>query len=79
MEFMGWLGKNHIPFAMVFTKTDKLSKYELGNQLATYKEQMIKTWEELPQHFLSSAKTGIGKNAILNFIEETNKIFKINY
>lgn len=79
MEFMGWLGKNQISFAMVFTKTDKLSKYELDNQLATYKEHMLKTWEELPKNFLSSAKTGFGKNEILDFIEETNKIFEINY
>lgn len=76
MEFMGWLGKNQIPFAMVFTKTDKLSKNELDKQFATYKEHMLKTWEELPQNFLSSAKTGFGKNEILDFIEETNKIFK---
>jgi len=77
MEFMRWLGENQIPFAMVFTKIDKLSKGELNTRHTTYKEQMLKTWEELPQNFLSSAISGFGKNDILDFIEETNKIFKV--
>src|SRR3990172_6000490 len=73
MAFMEWLGKNQIPFAMIFTKTDKLSKNELDRRFTTYKEFMLITWEELPQHFFSSAKTGYGKNEILDFIEKTNK------
>lgn len=77
MEFMGWLGKNQIPFTMVFTKTDKLSKRELDTRLANYKKQMLETWEELPHSFSTSAITGFGKNEILDFIEKTNKIFKM--
>lgn len=75
-EFMEWLGEKEIPFVIVFTKTDKLSKTQLEKSIEGYKQQMLKQWEELPKYFLTSAEKKIGREEILNFIEETNKVFK---
>ncbi|MFH1321495.1 MAG: ribosome biogenesis GTP-binding protein YihA/YsxC [Bacteroidota bacterium] len=75
MELMEWLGINRISFVIFFTKTDKPQKGELNKNLTAYKKNMLKTWEELPQIFLTSAKTGLGKNEILDFIEKNNKIY----
>jgi len=69
LEFMTWMGLNGVPFAMVFTKTDKLSKKQLEKNLASYKGEMLKTWEELPPFFVTSAETKLGRDEILGFIE----------
>ena len=68
LEFMNWMGENGVPFAMVFTKTDKLTKGQLGKNLATYKAEMLKTWEELPSLFVTSAETKLGREELLGFI-----------
>ena len=75
-EFMEWLGKNTIPFVIVFTKIDKLSKVRYEKNMEHYKNEMLKSWEELPSLFYTSALTESGKKEILDFIEKTNKIFK---
>jgi len=72
MEFIEWLGEKQIPFALVFTKTDKLGKNKLASNIADYKKQLQETWEELPPIFMSSAETGLGKEEILNFIAQTD-------
>ncbi|RKD86428.1 ribosome biogenesis GTP-binding protein YihA/YsxC [Mangrovibacterium diazotrophicum] len=72
MEFIEWLGEKQIPFALIFTKSDKLGKNQLHSNVAAYKKQLRKTWEELPPIFMSSAETGFGKEEILNFIAETD-------
>ncbi|WP_372751136.1 ribosome biogenesis GTP-binding protein YihA/YsxC [Labilibaculum sp.] len=72
-DFMEWLGVNGIPFSIVFTKADKLSKQKLSDNLKAYETELLNTWEEIPPYFVSSASTGQGKDEILNFIEETNK------
>ena len=69
LEFMTWMGLNGVPFAMVFTKTDKLSKKQLEKNLANYKGEMLKSWEELPPFFVTSAETKLGRDEILGFIE----------
>jgi GTP-binding protein len=69
LDFMTWLGVNEVPFAMVFTKTDKLTLNHLKKNLECYREVMFKTWEELPPLFVSSAQTSIGRDEILAFIE----------
>jgi len=74
--FMEWLGKNQVPFVIVFTKMDKLSSSQLNKNLAKYKTEMLKTWEEIPQTFMSSAESGLGKLEILKFIERTNEAVK---
>ncbi|WP_423128115.1 ribosome biogenesis GTP-binding protein YihA/YsxC [Gaoshiqia sp. Z1-71] len=74
LEFISWLGEKQVPFALVFTKSDKLGKTKLAGNLAYYKKELRKQWEELPAIFVSSAETGTGKEEILNFIAETSSI-----
>jgi GTP-binding protein len=69
LEFMTWLGVNEVPFAMVFTKADKLTRNHLAKNISHYKEEMLKSWEELPPLFVSSAETGAGRDDLLDFIE----------
>jgi len=75
LEFMHWLGNKRIPFAIIFTKLDKLSSTEKGKFSTIYKKEMLKTWEELPPVFSSSSVTSTGKESILNYIDEVNKLF----
>lgn len=72
LEFMEKLGLNQIPFAMVFTKTDKLSKTATRHKIEAYSQTMLETWESLPPLFASSAKTQHGRDQILDFIKQTN-------
>ncbi|MEI7527129.1 MAG: ribosome biogenesis GTP-binding protein YihA/YsxC [Mariniphaga sp.] len=69
VEFMNYLGYNEIPFAMVFTKADKLSRKQLDKNLAIYKGEMLKTWEELPPLFVTSSGTKLGRDELLGFID----------
>jgi GTP-binding protein len=73
---MEWLGKNQIPFVIVFTKMDKLTSSQLNKNLSKYKSEMLKTWEEIPQTFMSSAESGLGKLEILNYIDRINDAVK---
>ena len=74
IQFMEWLANNEIPFVMVFTKTDKLTARQLMKNISAYNKVMLGTWEELPKQFLTSSAANKGKQEILHFIEETNKI-----
>ena len=76
MLFMEWLGQNQIPFVIIFTKMDKLSSSQLNKNITKYKTEMLKTWEDIPQTFRSSAESGLGKTEILKFIEQTNTSVK---
>ena len=76
MLFMEWLGQNQIPFVIIFTKMDKLSSSQLNKNITKYKTEMLKTWEDIPQTFRSSAESGLGKSEILKFIEQTNASVK---
>ncbi|MBL7882835.1 MAG: YihA family ribosome biogenesis GTP-binding protein [Bacteroidia bacterium] len=76
LEFMDWLGENQIPFVMVFTKIDKLSKRKFADNINYYKEEMGKTWDELPQSFYTSAEEKIGRDDLLSFINNANPLFK---
>lgn len=75
IDFMEWLGASQIPFVIVFTKEDKLKKMQLENNLQAYKKRLRQNWEELPGLFVASSKSGLGKEEILNFIDETNHLF----
>jgi GTP-binding protein len=75
LEFMDWLGENQISFVMAFTKIDKLSKKKFMDNIQHYKDEMSKHWDELPQSFYTSAEKKEGRKELLNFIEETNKLF----
>lgn len=72
MEFIEWLGMNGVPFAIVFTKADKLGKTALGNNVKVYLERLREQWEELPPYFISSSTTGQGKEEILDYIARVN-------
>ena len=76
VEFMRWLGENQIPFSIVFTKADKLSKNELPIQIHNYIEEMLKYWEEMPKCFITSSSSGLGKDDILKYIAEINSQLK---
>ncbi len=73
LEFMEWLGMSQIPFAMVFTKTDKLKPGELEKNIGNYEAKMLETWEFMPPYFTSSVSTGEGKKEILNYIRDINR------
>jgi len=76
IDFINWLGQNMIPFALVFTKTDKINSATLENNISIYKKEMLNYWEELPKIFCSSAVARIGRNCILDYIQEINKSLK---
>lgn len=73
LEFMEWLGKNGIPFSIIFTKIDKLGSSSLQKNIAKYKKTLLEQWEEIPQYFISSATSKTGKTEILHYIETINE------
>lgn len=73
LEFMEWLGENGIPFSIVFTKVDKLSKSKLNENLKQYQEKLSEVWEELPPVFVTSSEKGQGRDEVLGYIEKVNK------
>lgn len=75
LEFMEWLGEQGLPFAMVFTKIDKLGSSNLHKNQVKYKKKMLETWESLPPIILTSAESKTGQDEVLQFIEEVNKSF----
>jgi GTP-binding protein len=73
LEFMAWLGENGIPFAIIFTKTDKISKGKLQENIQAYATKMLEEWEELPPILTSSAEKKEGREDIIRYIEEINQ------
>lgn len=73
VEFITWLGENHIPFAIIFTKADKLGKVSAAKNVAAYTEELKKIWEELPPILVSSSLDGTGREEIISYIENINK------
>jgi len=78
LEFMEWLGINQLPFVIVFTKSDKLNKTELINNIERYKSTLLQKWTELPQFIVSSSITSQGRDAIYDLITETNNLDNFN-
>jgi len=76
MDFMRWLGEHQIPFSIVFTKADKLSSNELGKNLRKYKMKFLQEWQSLPQIFVTSATSKLGREEILNYIARLNDMLK---
>ena len=68
LRFIRMLGENGVPFGIVFTKTDKLSKAQTERSLARYRATLSEEWEELPPMFVTSSARGTGRDAILDFI-----------
>lgn len=71
IEFMEFLGVNQVPFARVFTKSDKLNREALKKAISLYDNEMLKVWESLPATFISSTVNKTGRDEILGFIEES--------
>jgi len=71
--FMQWLGEKQVPFSIVFTKTDKLPKMKLAENIELYKTTMLDKWESLPEIFTTSSETKLGQEEILNYIEKLNR------
>lgn len=73
MEFIEWLGENGIPFAIVFTKADKLSKTAAQRSVDTFKSALEAHWEILPPMFITSSEKGDGRSELLDYIDSINK------
>ena len=71
LAFMELLGINQIPFARIFTKSDKVSRIQVQNSIELYDAKMFERWEFLPATFVSSSVKGEGRDEILNYIEES--------
>lgn len=76
LEFLTWLGENSVPFAIVFTKADKLSRTAARNAVDAYRRELLKSWEELPPVFITSSAKAAGRDELLDFIERTNREIK---
>ena len=76
LEFIQWLGESGIPFAIVFTKADKLTVSKVKANVEAYKRKLLETWEELPPLFLTSAEKRQGRDEVLSYIEEINSSLK---
>ena len=73
LEFIDWLGQSGVPFAIVFTKADKLSAAKVSQNVANYKQKLLETWEELPPLFITSSEKKQGRDEVLDYIDEINK------
>lgn len=68
LEFINWMGEKGLPFSIVFTKCDKISKPKVEQSVARFKKVLLQTWEELPPMIASSSVSGLGRNEILDYI-----------
>lgn len=76
LEFMEFLGENGVPFAIVFTKADKISKGALERNVEAYKAKLLETWEELPPIFYTSSEKKQGREELLDYIDGINRAMK---
>ncbi len=75
LEFIEQLGMNGVPFGIIFTKADKLSKTQLQRSVTAYQKSLAEQWEELPPMFISSSEKGTGRDEIVGYIEDILKDF----
>ncbi|WP_277633293.1 ribosome biogenesis GTP-binding protein YihA/YsxC [Avrilella dinanensis] len=77
LDFFAYLGENSIPFAIVFTKADKLSKSNINRNVAIYQKKLLAdVWEEMPPYFVTSSESGLGKENLLEYIEQINQTLR---
>lgn len=77
LDFFAYLGENSIPFAIVFTKADKLSKSNINRNVALYQKKLLAdVWEEMPPYFVTSSENGLGKDNLLEYIEQINQTLR---
>lgn len=77
LEFMEWLGENGVPFVMVFTKADKLTANQRIRCIDEYHEAMLDTWETTPMTFMTSSEKRLGREELLDYIDELNTSVKL--
>jgi GTP-binding protein len=75
LEFIEQLGEHNVPFGIIFTKADKLSKSQLTRSVSTFQQTLLEQWEELPPMFVSSSERGTGRDEIVGYIESILKNF----
>ena len=73
LEFIEWLGQSSVPFAIVFTKADKLSPTKVRENIEAYKQVLLESWEELPPIFVTSSEKKQGRDEVLDYIDKINK------
>ena len=73
LEFIEWLGENGVPFSIVFTKADKLGPQRQRENVEKYLNKLKEQWEELPPHFVTSSEKAVGRDELLDYIEQINK------
>ena len=73
LEFIEWLGENGVPFAIIFTKADKLNITQQRENIANYLHKLEEQWEELPPYFITSSEKKMGRDEVLDYIDEINK------
>lgn len=73
LEFIDMLGEKQIPFCLIFTKHDKLRVLDRDKNLNVYIEELSKTWDQIPEYFISSSTTSFGRDEILKYVTELNK------
>lgn len=73
LEFINWLGESSVPFAIVFTKADKLTQNKVEQNVTAYKKELSESWEELPPVFVTSSETRTGREELLEYIDNINK------
>ncbi|MDR4955224.1 ribosome biogenesis GTP-binding protein YihA/YsxC [Chryseobacterium sp. ES2] len=78
LEFIQWCGESGIPFSIVFTKADKLKPNAVVKNVEDYKTELHKSWEDLPELYVTSAEKKEGGDNILNFIQKTNEFLTNN-
>lgn len=74
LDFIEWLGENGVPFAIIFTKADKLKGGRLQANIRQYLTKLKEQWEELPPHFVTSSENRLGREEVLNYIDSINKM-----
>lgn len=75
LDFIGWMGKNHVPLVVIFTKADKPGSKEASSNIQAFKNALLKEWEELPIMFVTSSEKKVGADGVLNFIEMAAKSY----
>ena len=78
LEFIGWCGENGVPFSIAFTKADKIKPNTVLANVENYRNELLKTWEDLPEIYITSAEKKQGGDAILKFISDTNTFLENN-
>ena len=69
-EFIDWLGENQIPFSIVYTKADKISRAEVNKNVRQIQKALLSTWADLPAQFVTSSEKTEGRADLLNYILE---------